>query len=337
MKILTIVTPCYNSHDYMQRCIDSLLPGGSEVEIFIIDDGSSDGTAAIADCYAEQHPSVVKVIHQENRGHGGAINTGIRDASGLFLKVVDSDDWVDAGAYAALLRLLRGFGQAEQPDMVVSNFVYEKANKKDITVMRYTNALPAGRIFTWNETGRFRKGQYLLMHSIIYRTDILRGCGLELPQRTFYVDNLYAYIPLKNVNTMYYLDVNFYHYCIGREGQSVQEDTMIKRIDQQLLVNRMMITSINLAAIEDQRQAEYMFHYLEIVTMVSSILLLRSGAKANIEKKRDLWRFIQEQNRHLYNKLRYGLLGSLVNLPGTMGSRISVLTYKLSQKVIGFN
>jgi glycosyltransferase involved in cell wall biosynthesis len=321
----------------MRHCIDSLLPGGDAVEILIIDDGSSDGTAAIADRYAKQYPGIVKVIHQANGGHGSAVDTGIRNAEGLYFKVVDSDDWVDDEAYAEILRLLHRMEQTDRPDMVVSNFVYEKANKKDKTVMRYANALPTGRIFTWDETGRFRKGQYLLIHSIIYRTDTLRGCGLELPRHTFYVDNLYAYIPLKNVKTMYYLDVNFYRYYIGREGQSVQEDIMIKRIDQQLLVNRRMITSVNLSAIKSRRHREYMFHYLEIVTMVSSILLLRSGAKENIYKKQKLWQFIWEQNRHLYSRLRYGLLGNLVHLPGTTGRHISLSVYKLSKKVIGFN
>jgi glycosyltransferase involved in cell wall biosynthesis len=321
----------------MRRCINSLLPGGDVVEIFIIDDGSTDGTAAISEEYSKQYPGMVKVIHQANGGHGSAIDTGIRNAAGLFIKVVDSDDWVDINAYTEILHLLYKFVHTEQPDMVVSNFVYEKINKRDKTVMRYTDVLPANRVFTWNEIGRFRKGQYLLMHSIIYRTELLRGCGLDLPRNTFYVDNLYAYIPLKKVKTLYYLDINFYHYYIGRKGQSVQEDIMIKRIDQQLLVNRMMVASVDFSTIEERRHREYMFHYLEIVTMISSILLLHSGTDENIEKKRMLWRFIREQNKYLYSKLRHGLMGKLVHLPGTTGRYISLSAYKLIQKVIGFN
>jgi glycosyltransferase involved in cell wall biosynthesis len=336
MKILTIVVPCYNSQDYIRRCINSLLSGDSTVEILIIDDGSSDDTATISDEYAKQHPGIIKVIHQVNGGHGAAIGTGIWNASGVFIKIVDSDDWVDAVAYAEILRTLRGFADTK-PDMVVSNFVYEKENKKKKTIMRYADVLPVDRIFTWKETGRFRKGQYLLMHSIIYRKDMFRGCGLELPRHTFYVDNLYAYIPLRDVETLYYADVNFYHYYVGRAGQSVQEEVMIKRIDQQLLVNRLMITQVNLSSIGERRLRDYMFHYLEIVTMVSSILLLRSGTPDSIEKKRTFWRFIREQNRHLYGKLRYGLLGNLVHLPSTIGRYISLLAYRLSQKVIGFN
>ena len=90
MKLLSIVVPCYNSQDYMEHCIASLLPGGSQVEILIVDDGSKDGTAAIADRLAAEHPDMIRAIHQENAGHGGAVNTGLAHASGLFFKVVDS-------------------------------------------------------------------------------------------------------------------------------------------------------------------------------------------------------------------------------------------------------
>ena len=98
MKLLSIAIPSYNSQDYMEHCIESLLIGGEDVEILIIDDGSKDRTAEIADSYAEKYPTIVKAVHQQNGGHGEAVNAGIRNASGLYFKVVDSDDWVDEEA-----------------------------------------------------------------------------------------------------------------------------------------------------------------------------------------------------------------------------------------------
>ena len=112
MKLLSIAIPCYNSQDYMEKCIESLLVGGEEVEILVVDDGSSDRTAEIADAYAAKYPTIVKAIHQENGGHGEAVNAGIRNATGLYFKVVDSDDWVNKEAYIRILEtlyeLLRG-------------------------------------------------------------------------------------------------------------------------------------------------------------------------------------------------------------------------------------
>ncbi|MDR2417746.1 MAG: glycosyltransferase [Treponema sp.] len=352
MKVLSVIVPCYNSQDYIRRCVDSLLPSsntqGGCVEILIVNDGSADQTGVIAEEYQTRHPSIVRVIHQDNGGHGAAVTTGVRHSTGAFIKVVDSDDWVDVISYAKVLDTLSLFINTDEadthgvptcspPDMVICNFVYEKQGRSRKKMMRYANVFPQGRVFGWNETGQFRKGQYLLMHSIIYRATVLRESGMELPRYTFYVDNLYAYIPLKNVKTMFYLDINFYHYYIGREGQSVHEESMIRMIDQQIFVNRMMITSLDLDTVHDKRHRNYLFSYLEIVTIVSSIMLIRAGGIGNLQKKKSLWNFIRTYNRRLYHRLRYGFLGQLVNLPGPTGRSISVSMYTLSQWIIGFN
>ena len=131
MKLLSIAIPCYNSQDYMESCIESLLVGGEEVEILIVDDGSSDRTAEIADDYARKYPTIVKAIHQENGGHGQAVNTGLKNATGVFFKVVDSDDWVNEEAYQKVLETLRKFVYGQETiDMLVTNFVYEKEGAK---------------------------------------------------------------------------------------------------------------------------------------------------------------------------------------------------------------
>lgn len=322
----------------MRNCVDSLLEGGDLVEILIVDDGSKDDTAKIADEYAEKFPGIVKAIHQENGGHGEAVNAGIRNAQGLYFKVVDSDDWVNKDAYLAILEKLREIaGGPDTLDMMISNFVYEKSGAKRKKVMRYKRYLPEGKIFTWQEISKMPVGKYILMHSVIYRTGLLRECGLQLPKHTFYVDNLFVYQPLPSVRTMYYMDVNFYRYFIGREDQSVNEQIMIKRIDQQLLVNRLMIDAIAGRKLPDKHMKQYMLRYLDIITTVSSIMLLRSGTEENLEKKKDLWKYLKESDIHVYRKLRLGILGRAVNLPGDKGRDISVAIYRVAQKFYGFN
>lgn len=322
----------------MERCIDSLLPGGEDVEILVVDDGSKDMTPEIADAYEKKYPKIVKAIHQENGGHGEAVNTGLANASGLFFKVVDSDDWVDLEAYEKILDTLKEIvGSGQSLDMLVSNFVYEKEGAKHKKVMKYTSALAQDKIFTWSDVRWMRKGQYLLMHSVIYRTKLLRDCELKLPAHTFYVDNLYVYIPLPYVKTMYYLDVDFYRYFIGRDDQSVNEEVMIGRIDQQIKVNKMMIDAYDLWKIPNKKQRKYMFNYLEIITVISTVLLIRSGTKENLEKKRELWRYIKQADLRLFHRLRNGIMGNTMNLPGRSGRRISIAAYKIAQKVVGFN
>lgn len=340
MKVLTITIPCYNSEAYMANCIDSLLPGGEDVEIIVVDDGSTDMTRAIAESYAARYPDVVRIISKENGGHGSAVNTGLAYANGVFFKVVDSDDWVKESAYLTILRALKEILRGDKIlDMLVSNFVYEKAGEKKHKVMAYRHALPQNEIFTWNQVKHFWKGQYILMHSVIFRTKLLRECGLCLPENTFYVDNLFVFEPLPYVRNMMYLDVNFYRYFIGREDQSVNEDVMISRIDQQLAVNRRMIDYVvehNIHS-RNKKLKGYMFNYLEIITTVSSIMLIRSGTDESLQKKAELWEYLKHKDRRLYYRLRYGVLGSSVNLPGKGGRKVSVDGYRICQRFFKFN
>jgi glycosyltransferase involved in cell wall biosynthesis len=146
MKLLSVAIPCYNSAAYMRNCIESLLPGGDEVEILIVDDGSTkDNTAEIADEYERNYPGICRAIHQENGGHGEAVNAGLRNATGVYYKVVDSDDWVNEEAYMEVLDTLRKFVHDNVTlDMLITNFVYEKQGAKHKKVMNYN--MPAHRL-----------------------------------------------------------------------------------------------------------------------------------------------------------------------------------------------
>lgn len=338
MKLLSIAVPCYNSQAYMRHCVDVLLQGGDAVEILIVNDGSSDDTAKIADEYQANYPSIVRAIHQENGGHGAAVMTGVKNATGKYFKVVDSDDWLDDEAYAKVLAQLRSFEQSgTQTDMLVCNYVYEKVSANLQSPIRYVGALPENKLLTWDDVGHFRKGQYLLMHAVIYRTQLLLDCKLDLPRHTFYVDNLFVYLPLPYVKTLYYLNVDLYRYFIGRDDQSVQEQVMIKRIDQQLRVNRLMLEKVQLAKIQNKRLQSYMYNYLEIITTISSILCIRSGTDENLKKKEELWDMIRTQHPWEYRRLRRGLLGRMMNVKTAFGRWFAVQAYKIGQKVVGFN
>lgn len=338
MKLISFGIPCYNSYAYMGKCIESLLIGGEDVEIIIVDDGSTDKTAEIADAYAKKYPTICKAVHQENGGHGEAVNTGLRNATGLYYKVVDSDDWVDKDAYMQVLDTLRSLVNAGTPvDMLLTNYVYEKPSTNQHRHMQYRLLFPQKEIIGWDGMKRNIKGFSILMHSVTYRTAMLRECKLELPKHTFYVDNLFVFVPLPYVKTIYYLDVDFYRYYIGREGQSVAEATMIKRIDQQLRVNYLMVDAYDLWSIEEKHLREYMLSYLEMITVVSSAIGYVSKNPENIAKVKKLWKYIKEKDERTYKHLRYGILGGSMNLPGKFGRRLSVMGYKISQKLVGFN
>ena len=314
MKLLSVTIPCYNSQDYMEHCIETLLTGGDDVEILIVDDGSKDATAEIADRYQKKYPTIIKAIHQENGGHGAAVNTGIANATGLYFKVVDSDDWVDEESYHKILAKLRELvGGSTTLDMFISNFVYEKQGADHKKVMKYTRMFPENEVFTWSDVRHISKGHYILMHSVIYRTAMLKLSQLELPKHTFYVDNIYVYYPLPFVRKVYYLDVDFYRYYIGREDQSVNEKVMISRLDQQIFVTKTMIDMYQLKNVKCKKLRNYMLNYLAIMMTVSSILCIRSKKAENLEKKKELWRAVK-RFRRMWKKSRKVLLKKLGDL-----------------------
>ncbi len=308
----------------MERAIDSLLKEKNDIEIIIVNDGSTDDTLKIAKSYEKKYGESIKVIDKENGGHGSGVNAGLKIATGKYFKVVDSDDWVDAASLKEVIKTLKKI----DVDMMIVNYVYEKfGEQKEIN---YKNTLPENEIFTWDSVGKFKISKYLLMHSVIYKTSILKRIKLQLPEHTFYVDNIFVYYPLPSIKTMYYLNVPFYRYYIGREDQSVNERVMIKRIDQQLKVTKMMIDFFDPCEIDYKNLQAYLIHYLDIMMTVSTILLRLDATKEGDAKMKNLWAYLKGKNRKVLKRIK---LAKLAKLPRF----ISIPGYKLARKIFKFN
>lgn len=339
MKLITFTVPCYNSAAYMSHCIETLLPAGEEAEIILVDDGSKDDTGRIADEYAAQYPSIVRVIHQENGGHGEGVNQGIRNATGMYFKVVDSDDWLDTEALKLVLDKLRELAAAEKPlDLMMCNYVYEHVADNTRNVVNYRGIMPEDRVFGWDEVGKFPPNKNILMHSVIYRTEVLRACHLELPKHTFYVDNIFVYQPLPCVESIYYMDLDLYRYFIGRDDQSVNEKNMVKRVDQQLRVTRIMMEAVDVYALPEHQAKlrDYMLNYFSMMMAISSIFLTMADTPESFEKRDRLWDDLKAYNERLYRRCKLSVAGAC-NLPGTLGHKLSLWGYHIAQKIFKFN
>lgn len=332
MKLLTVTIPCYNSAAYMANCIESLLAGGDRVEIIVINDGSHDDTGVIADRYAAAYPGIVRVVHQANGGHGAGINQGLLHATGKYFKVVDSDDVLSCDFPAFLDQLSQ-----LDVDLIVTNYYYVHADGVGDRAIRYANALPVGRCFGWDSVSRFLPHQLLTIHSCTFRTECMRKSGMVLPLHTFYEDNLMVCSVLPYVHTMYYMDINLYRYTIGREGQSVAQETTMRNYRHQLLVAQECFAAVAKANPEDRHLQRHLNHELfmmfGIATMFSR-LNDSSEADANLQQ---MWRNCKSIDPARARRFRHGSSLALVNLPGAPGRKLVKTVYRVSHRVIKFN
>ncbi len=338
MKYITFTVPCYNSQAYMRKCVDSLLIGGEDVEIVIVNDGSSDGTLSIAREYEKKYPSIVKVVDKENGGHGSGVNAGLSLASGLYYKVVDSDDWADEAAYIQLLDTIkRHAAEGNSPDLYVVNYVYEHSADNTRHFSRYDKKFPVGTFCTWNDVKKFRFSLMLLMHALVYRTDVLKKSGLRLPEHTFYVDDIVSYDPLPYTRSLFYLNADFYRYFIGRADQSVNLPNMVKRYEQMLRVMREMTDRWTYEEIKSQPKGlgKYMFHALANYMLTTMLFVLGEYTKERKAAMKELWRHIKERDLKLYRKLRYRSYVAVAMLfPGRLRTAVLISSYRTLCKKI---
>lgn len=331
-KQISFVVPCYNSEEYMRHAIDSLLKGKEEVEIIIIDDGSTDCTLKIAKDYEKKYPSIVKVHHQENGGHGEGINQGLKLAKGRYFKVIDSDDWVDEDAYKKLLNKIKDIDS----DLIVTNYVYTY-NDRPNHVVNYSNVFKENKECTWEDTKKFKTTQYLMLHGLMYKKEVLDKTNIDLPKHTFYEDNLFIYLPLINTKTIYYLNLDFYQYFIGRADQSVQEPQLIKRSSHQVLVTKRVCEAYDLSKIESKKLRKIMERECSLMVTLAVIFSRLSRNDEGEKVVKEIWDFIKEKNPNLYKSLRKKSLGYYASLPGKTGRNIVLNGYKFAHKLVKFN
>ena len=310
MKYITFTIPSYNSQDYMRHVIDNLVAVGDDIEVIIVNDGSTDDTGKIADEYEKKYPTIVKAIQKENGGHGSGVMAGLHAAQSLYYKVVDSDDWVETQDVITMVNLIKKhLAEGTDIDLYIANYVYEHASDNSQYSMNYRKYLPIDTVFTWNDIKRIGLETVFLMHSLMYKTEKLRESGMNLPNHTFYVDDIYAYVPLPFMKNLYYHDLDFYHYFIGRADQSINYDTMCKRYEQQVRVFKIMFESNSLEKLKTfpKHLYQYMWQFLMIIGAVTFMTIVGTKEDKEIRKKffKDFQKELKGIDKKLFNKLRY--------------------------------
>lgn len=227
-KVLSIAMPCYNVEDYLERGLNSLADErlANDVEVLIVNDGSSDSTEEIALSYVNRFPALFFLINKKNGGHGSAVNAGLGEARGKYFRVIDGDDWVNAEGLVKLVDFLK----ASDTDVVVDEM--SSVNMADMK----TSHQPLPAFVSEGEPVSFASicnqgdiESYMAIHTLSFKTELLKAHDVSLREGIFYVDYEYIVKGTCFAQTISFLRANVYQYLVGNAGQSMASHNMVKR------------------------------------------------------------------------------------------------------------
>lgn len=295
MKILTVIVPVYNTEKYIKRCLDSLdnKEINDKLEVLVVSDGSKDNAINIAKEYSKRLPDTFKIIEKENGGHGSTINKGLELATGKYFRVLDSDDWVDNVNFVEFVKRL----EDQNADLIVTDyskeFIYEGKSEKIV----YKNLEPNKKYNFDKFDLNILNGEYFVMATSTYKTEVLRKSNLKLMEKTFYVDMQYNVVPIPYVNSFVYFDLDIYRYFIGRLDQSVNTASFVKNhLNHDKVVKYLIDYYSNLTDISDTKK-EYIRIILKYILFTHySIYCIY------FKKKRQGYKLVKEFDKYLYNK-----------------------------------
>lgn len=335
-KLISFCIPSYNMENYLANCLDSLLSATDDVEVLVIDDGSKDKTLSIAEEYEKKYPNLFKAIHEENRGHGGAINNALSIASGTYFKVLDADDWCDKEALNQLLTYLHN---GNRPDLVLMNYTYWQDGKTITKVIHFNGYLPTDKVVPISTIKRFKITDYITLHSAIFKTSIIKACGVQLPEHCFYEDNYFVYSPLPYVKTVSYLPYSLYQYRIGRSGQSVEIGNMIKHWSDLVRCGYLAFDAFDIMPYKKSNPHLYhlLKHQLSLNIMYVPMYCQFTPTKEARKIVKDFWKHCKTTNPKQARMVHRIPKVNVMSYPGAFGRASAKFWFGLAHKVVKFN
>lgn len=256
-KLLTVIVPVYNVEKYLRTCLQSFVsPKLDSLEILIIDDGSTDSSNRIAREFVQKYPERYRLICKANGGHGSALNVGIREASGKYLKTVDGDDWL---VEEELIRFLSYLAQTDT-DVIVSNYYWidTHTGKQGAQSEHPFEGVEYGKTYSLEDiAGK----SYIKMHSLTIRTELAKRVPFAIDEHCYYVDSEFVMFPMIYAETVEFLDCYLYMYRVGRAHQSINISQMAKNKEQHLRVLYRLFEFYDW--VKTQEVKEYHKRYLE--------------------------------------------------------------------------
>ena len=232
-KELSIIIPSYNMAQLLPRCLDALLQSGAgeAFEAIVVNDGSKDDTLKVALEYQEANPHCIRVLDKPNGNYGSTINAALPQARGKYVKILDADDWFAPEALAKFVKELSG----TDADMVVTHFtqIHPKGVKELAKYNLYgKEPYEYGRTYPLDEVLSGGYIRFFLMHSLTYKTQLLRDNGYRQTEGCSYTDLEWDVYPLFYARDIVFFDTNLYQYNLDREGQTMDPKVLARSLDQ---------------------------------------------------------------------------------------------------------
>ncbi|MEE1036072.1 MAG: glycosyltransferase family 2 protein [Oscillospiraceae bacterium] len=290
MKLLSFIIPSYNCEQFLDICIPSMLNAEvlPELDIIIVNDGSKDGTEAVAQKYCDMYPESIRLISQQNKGHGGALNTGCAAAVGKYLKVIDADDWVETQNLPEYLRVL----QACESDVVLTHYYTRNISNGEVKHWRsYPDVFGKNVTFADVMVDCKKYDRSLTFHGITYKTAFYQKIGFQLSEHVYYEDQEFATIPCCHAKTIMPLDLFIYDYRIGDVNQSVSDVNQLKRIGHtETVLNRMITEYEKLTLPEGDAARDYYNMKAKVLLLgyMTTVMLLEPDKKKGRKKGADM-------------------------------------------------
>ncbi len=314
MKVLSLIIPAYNSGRFLDKCIGSMVacPDRDRLDIIVVNDGSQDDTARIAGGYCDRYPGIVRLISQENKGHGGALNTGCDAAVGKYLKVIDADDWVDTQALTAFVQVLEGC----ESDVVLTHYLTHNIATGEVKKWKHYPP-QMDRDYTFAEIMAQWKNfdRSLTFHGITYRRDFYRQRGIRLSEKVFYEDHEFATFPCCYARSLRPVDLYVYDYRIGDVEQSVSEENQLKRIGHtQTVLERFAEEYRKLALPQEDPGRAYVARKAQglLLSYLTTAMLVEKDRKKGRTQAADMMAFFRERLPQAYAMARKHYLAYLL-------------------------
>lgn len=302
-KLLSIIIPTYNMERYLPKCLDSLIIEEhlmSQLDIIVVNDGSKDASSEIAHTYKKRFPNSITVIDKENGNYGSCINAGLKVATGKYIRVLDSDDSYDNQNFQLFVEQLAHVNV----DLVVSNCIVVNDNNCILGVHKFK--LDANKVYVLHEY----EGESIDNSNITYNRNIFNGLDYHQTEGISYTDTEWMIIPMLNVETMIYLDLDIYRYLVGRDGQTTENNTFVKRIHQLIPI---MKTILNKIASKDEQCSPYLDSIImqKLTLLYRTILFFGDASQVNLlhdfdeALKRKFNRYYSELSKLRLEKIPY--------------------------------